>query len=65
MKIEFIAPRDLDALSRSVMPGDVLESPKDAPEELLQAYVGNGIAREIPAQTKPAPKDTPKIDGGE
>lgn len=47
MKIEITKTRDLDALSRIVKPGDVLESPKDAPEELLQAYVNNGIARDI------------------
>jgi hypothetical protein len=44
MKIKFTEHRHLDALSRTVTPGDTLESPTDAPADLLQAYVDNGVA---------------------
>ena len=67
MKITFTKFRDLDALSRTVRPGDTMESPADAPEELLRAYVNNGIATES-KETIAAPiKLTPelqKIEGG-
>ncbi len=48
MKIEFISHRDLLELARTVKPGDTLESPTDAQEELLQAFVNNGIAKILP-----------------
>jgi hypothetical protein len=46
MKIEFTQHRQLDALSHTVLPGDTLQSP-DVPDELMQAYVNNGIAKDI------------------
>ncbi|OHD20428.1 MAG: hypothetical protein A2Y38_26335 [Spirochaetes bacterium GWB1_59_5] len=45
MKITFTQHRSL-AGGKTVNPGDTLESPKDGPDELLQAYVINGIALE-------------------
>jgi hypothetical protein len=56
MKIEFTKFRTLDTIARTVKPGDTLESPKDAPDELLRAYVTNGIARDITPSLKSAPK---------
>jgi len=53
MKIEFTASKELIDLARTVKPGDTLEAPKDAPEELLQAYVDNGIAKTLPPPTPP------------
>ena len=70
MKIEFTKPRELVDLARTVKPGDLLESPKDAPEELLRAYVQNGIAIEARLDLKPAPpaapsSDSQKTEGGD
>jgi hypothetical protein len=45
MKITFTAHRDLDAIARTVAPGDTLESSATITEALLQAYVDNGIAK--------------------
>jgi hypothetical protein len=53
MKIEFTDHRELIDIGRTVKHGDVLESPLDAPEDLLQAYVSNGIARNLPPPTPP------------
>jgi hypothetical protein len=44
MKIEFTESRELLELGRTVGAGDVLESSDTIPEELLWAYVDNGIA---------------------
>lgn len=52
MKITFIENRTLDALNRTVSIGDTLESSDSVPEELLQAYVSNGIAVEAPDNSK-------------
>ena len=65
MKIEFTTSRDLDALSRTVKPGDVLESSPDIPEEVLQAYGGNGIARDISAPVNPVTKVSQNTEGGD
>lgn len=43
MKIRFTQHREL-ASGKIVQPGDTLESPKDGSDELLQAYVDNGVA---------------------
>lgn len=59
MKIEFTEHRNLDELGRIVKPGEVIESSETVSKDLLQAYVNNGIAREI---TPGKPKI---IDGGE
>lgn len=53
MKVEFKRPGELVDLSRTVKRGDILESPQDAPEELLQAYVNNGIAKTLPLLAPP------------
>jgi hypothetical protein len=47
MKIEFIKHRHLNSLSRTVKPGEVIESSSSIPESLLLAYVNNGIAKDI------------------
>lgn len=52
MKITFTQHREL-AGGRIVRPGDTLESPRDASEELLAAYITNGIAIEA-TSGKPA-----------
>ena len=63
MKIEFTQYRKLDDLSKTVAPGVTMESPADAPEELLRAYITNGIAKEVgvsqslPDTLAPAPKE--------
>lgn len=43
MKIQFTQRRELSG-GRKVAPGDTLQAPQDAPEDLLQSYVDNGIA---------------------
>lgn len=65
MKIEITKPRHLNSLNRTVKPGDILESPADASEKLLQVYVDNGIARIL--TTSPPRKDVhePQNTGGE
>jgi hypothetical protein len=70
MKIEFTKSRQLDAISRTVKPGDVLESSATIPEALLQAYVSNGIAKiQDEAKVKPSAlslqPSTDSIDKGE
>jgi hypothetical protein len=54
MKIKFTQLREL-ADGRIVNLGDTLESPKDGSDELMQAYVDNGIA--VPAAFDPKPKE--------
>lgn len=44
MTIIFNQYRVLDALKRTVKPGDTLSASPDVPEELLLAYVQNEIA---------------------
>jgi hypothetical protein len=64
MKIEFTQYRTLDEISRTVKPGETLQSP-DVPDRLMQAYVRNGIALDIspapvshpPAPTEAAPQE--------
>lgn len=53
MQITFTQYREL-AGGRIVRPGDTLEAPRDASEELLAAYVANGIAVESAPGRKPA-----------
>jgi hypothetical protein len=65
MKIEFTKHRHLNALARTVNPGDVLESSSNIPETLLQAYVSNGIATVVTAADNPVPKVIQNIDGGD
>lgn len=43
MKIVFTQHRELTD-GKTVKPGDTLETSKAAPDELLQAYVNNGVA---------------------
>jgi hypothetical protein len=42
MKIIFTQRRELPG--RKVKPGDIMEAPRDGSDELLRAYVTNGIA---------------------
>lgn len=66
MKIEFTQSKELIDLSRTVKVGDTLVSPADAPEELLRAYVTNGIAREVGVgQKSPTSIDLKNTAGGE
>jgi hypothetical protein len=66
MKIEFTENQELIDLARTVNRGDTLVSPSDAPEELLQSYVANGIAKEVGVGQKPfTPKDPQNTAGGE
>jgi hypothetical protein len=59
MKVEITKTKRLEDLNRTVAPGTVLESPKDAPEPMLRAYVNNGIAKELVAAPAPAKKEVP------
>ena len=67
MRIEFTKHQELLDIGRSVKPGDVLESPKDAPEELLQAYVNNNIAIDVSSidNSKSKTQNSKPISGGE
>lgn len=56
MKIRIIQHREL-AGGKIVQPGDMLESPKDGSDELLQAYVDNCIAV-VAGPTEPKVKET-------
>lgn len=64
MKIQFNRHLELVDLARTVMPGEVLESPADASEEQLRGYLQNGIAEEVP-EIEPKKSASKIIDGGE
>ena len=65
MKIEFTKHRHLNSLSRTVTPGEILESSNTISESLLLAYVSNGIAKQVIIPDKPASKVSQNIEGGE
>jgi hypothetical protein len=66
MKIEFIKHRHLNSLSRTVKPGEIIESSSNIPESLLLAYVSNGIAKAVTIpDSKPTIQNTKLPSGGE
>jgi hypothetical protein len=63
MKIKFTEHREL-AGGKTVKPGDEFESPRDGSDDLLQAYINNGIAVDVfsPQSLVPSSKKEVKPD---